>query len=72
MARLERRICGVTVKCGGQVNAGSEARTIPRVISRMCRELGMCRCLVAGSDCDIIRRAVGRSVVGGVVGFFVR
>jgi hypothetical protein len=38
---------------------------------RPCREWGTCRHAVAGIDCDIIRRAVGRSVVVEVVGFFL-
>jgi hypothetical protein len=32
MARLEQRIRGVTVQCGGQVDAGHGARTISHVI----------------------------------------
>ncbi len=31
----------------------------------------MCSCLVAGGDRDIVGRAVGGSVVGGVIRFFV-
>jgi hypothetical protein len=31
----------------------------------------MCRRLIAGSDRDIVGRAVGGSMVGGVIGFVV-
>jgi hypothetical protein len=64
MARPEQRIRGVTVKCGGCVDAGRSARTIPPVI--VCT--GSWECAVAWLLAVIVTSSGEQSVVAWLAG----